>query len=63
MRVDWYPECETCEQYGKRYCVGCMPMLMSDGRYTRTGYVPKDGGFTYTYKVTSSPVHTEQVDK
>lgn len=47
-----FSECETCAQSDKRYCVGCQPMLRSDGTYTRTGWIQKPGT---TITVTSLP--------
>lgn len=38
-----YGECETCAQSDKRYCIGCQPMLRTDGTYSRSGWIAKPG--------------------
>ena len=34
-------DCETCERQDKRFCVGCQPVLRSDGYFSRTLWTPK----------------------
>lgn len=43
-----YGECETCAQSDKRYCIGCQPMMSSDGTFSRTGWIAKPMTITVT---------------
>ena len=43
-----YGECETCAQSDKRYCIGCQPLLRTDGTYSRTGWIAKPVIITVT---------------
>ena len=46
-----YGECQTCARKGDPYCVGCQPMMMSDGKYSRTLYTPHNGTITFTSQI------------
>lgn len=46
-----YGECETCARKSNPYCVGCRPVMASDGSFSRTLYTPYDGPITVTSQV------------
>jgi len=46
-----YGECETCARRDEPYCVGCQPVMASDGSFSRSLYTPYDGPITFTSQV------------
>lgn len=53
-----YGDCQTCERQDRRYCVGCQPMLRTDGSWARTLWTPKPE-LTITF-TTQIGIHEEE---